>query len=85
VVLAGYQLDPDISSEIEALQKNLTMYRRLGVYTWLSQRSLWIFATIWTLVLALVSFGLAYVVSRDTPGRFLSCAPRWSGFRRRSE
>ncbi len=66
LVLAGYQLDPEISSEILSLQKNLTMYRRLGVYTWLSQRSLWIFAVIWTLVLGLMSFGLAYFVSRDT-------------------
>jgi nitrogen fixation/metabolism regulation signal transduction histidine kinase len=64
LILAGYQLDPEISSEIEALQKNLTMYRRLGVYTWLSQRSLWIFAGLWSLVLGLVSFVLAAVVSR---------------------
>jgi nitrogen fixation/metabolism regulation signal transduction histidine kinase len=66
VIVAGYQLEPDISAEIVALQKNLTMYRRLGVYTWLSQRSLWIFAALWTLVLGLVSFALAYVVSRGT-------------------
>jgi two-component system nitrogen regulation sensor histidine kinase NtrY len=65
LILAGYQLDPEISSEIMALQKNLTMYRRLGVYTWLSQRSLWIFAVLWSLVLGLVSFALAYVVSRS--------------------
>jgi two-component system nitrogen regulation sensor histidine kinase NtrY len=65
LILAGYQLDPEISSEIMALQKNLTMYRRLGVYTWLSQRSLWIFAALWSLVLGLVSFALAYVVSRS--------------------
>jgi nitrogen fixation/metabolism regulation signal transduction histidine kinase len=65
VILAGYQLDPEISSEIMALQKNLSMYRRLGIYTWLSQRSLWIFAALWSLVLGLVSFGLAYVVSRS--------------------
>lgn len=64
VILVGYQLDPDISSEIVALQKNLSMYRRLGVYTWLSQRSLWIFAVLWSLVLGGVSFGLAYLVSR---------------------
>ena len=64
VMLAGYQLDPEISAEIVALQKNLSMYRRLGVYTWLSQRSLWIFATIWSLVLGVVSFGLAYLVAR---------------------
>ena len=64
VILAGYQLDPEISSEIMALQKNLSMYRRLGVYTWLSQRSLWIFAALWSLVLGLVSFALAYFVSR---------------------
>ncbi|HSQ60073.1 MAG TPA: ATP-binding protein [Acidobacteriota bacterium] len=65
VVLTGYQLDPEVSSEIEALQKNLTMYRRLGVYTSLSQRGLWIFAALWTLVLGLASFGLAVVVSRS--------------------
>lgn len=64
VILAGYQLDPEVSSEIEALQKNLTMYRRLGVYTWLSQRSLWIFAAIWSVILGLVSFLLAALVSR---------------------
>ncbi len=64
VILAGYQLDPEISSEIVALQKNLSMYRRLGVYTWLSQRSLWIFAGIWSLILGAVSFGLAYLVSK---------------------
>lgn len=66
LLLTGYQLDPDISAEIQALERNLTMYRRLGVYSWLSQRSLWIFAGIWALVLGLASFGLAYVVSRDT-------------------
>jgi nitrogen fixation/metabolism regulation signal transduction histidine kinase len=66
VLLTGYQLDPAISSEIQALERNLTMYRRLGVYSWLSQRSLWIFAGIWALVLGLASFGLAYIVSRDT-------------------
>ena len=66
VVLAGYQLDPEVSSEIQALERNLTMYRRLGVYSWISERSLWIFAGIWALVLGLVSFGLAYFVSRDT-------------------
>lgn len=64
LILAGYQLDPEISGEIEALQKNLTMYRRLGVYTWLSQRSLWIFAAIWSLALGLLSFLLAALVSR---------------------
>lgn len=64
VILAGYQLDPEISEEIVALQKNLSMYRRLGVYTWLSQRSLWIFAALWSLVLGAVSFGLAYLVAR---------------------
>jgi two-component system nitrogen regulation sensor histidine kinase NtrY len=64
LVLAGYQLDPEISAEIEALQKNLTMYRRLGVYTWLSQRSLWIFAGLWSLALGLLSFLLAALVSR---------------------
>jgi len=64
VILAGYQLDPEVSSEIEALQKNLTMYRRLGVYTSLSQRGLWIFAALWTVILALVSFLLAVAVSR---------------------
>ena len=64
VIVAGYQLDPEISSEIVALQRNLSMYRRLGVYTWLSQRSLWIFAAIWTLVLGAVSFALAWSVSR---------------------
>jgi len=63
-ILTGYQLDPEISSEIVALQKNLSMYRRLGVYTWLSQRSLWIFAVLCTLVLGVVSFGLAYLVSK---------------------
>ena len=65
LILGGYQLDPEISAEIEALQQNLTMYRRLGVYTWLSQRSLWIFAVLWSLVLGIVSFVLAYVVSRS--------------------
>jgi len=64
LILVGYQLDPEISSEIEALQKNLTMYRRLGVYTWLSERSLWVFASLWSLVLGAVSFFLAVVVSR---------------------
>ena len=63
-ILTGYQLDPEISSEIVALQRNLSMYRRLGVYTWLSQRSLWIFAVLWSLVLGVVSFGLAYLVSK---------------------
>ncbi|HEY3157046.1 MAG TPA: ATP-binding protein [Candidatus Eisenbacteria bacterium] len=66
MILAGYQLDPEISKEILALQQNLTMYRKLGVYTWISERSLWIFAAIWTVVLGLVSFALAYFVSRDT-------------------
>ncbi|HEV8128642.1 MAG TPA: ATP-binding protein, partial [Candidatus Eisenbacteria bacterium] len=61
----GYQLDPEISSEIEALQKNLTMYRRLGVYTWLSERSLWVFAGLWSVVLGLLSFFLAVLVSRS--------------------
>jgi nitrogen fixation/metabolism regulation signal transduction histidine kinase len=65
LILAGYQLDPEISSEIEALQKNLTMYRRLGVYTWLSERSLWVFAGIWSVVLGLISFLLAALVSRS--------------------
>jgi nitrogen fixation/metabolism regulation signal transduction histidine kinase len=65
VILAGYQLDPEISSEIVALQRNLSMYRRLGVYTWLSQRSLWIFASLWSLVLGGVSFALAWAVSRS--------------------
>ncbi|HEY6221333.1 MAG TPA: ATP-binding protein [Candidatus Eisenbacteria bacterium] len=64
VILTGYQLDPEISSEIVALQRNLSMYKRLGVYTWLSQRSLWIFAALWSLVLGAVSFGLAYLVSK---------------------
>jgi nitrogen fixation/metabolism regulation signal transduction histidine kinase len=64
VILAGYQLDPEISSEIVALQRNLSMYRRLGVYTWLSQRSLWIFAALWSLVLGAVCFALAWAVSR---------------------
>src|SRR5437667_396507 len=64
MLLAGYQLDPEISKEILSLQKNLVMYRKLGVYTWISERSLWIFAGIWTLVLGLLSFGLAYLVSR---------------------
>ncbi|MGE5176649.1 MAG: ATP-binding protein [Hyphomicrobiales bacterium] len=64
LILAGYQLDPEISAEIVALQKNLTMYRRLGVYTWLSQRSLWIFAGIWSVALAFLSFLLAALVSR---------------------
>jgi nitrogen fixation/metabolism regulation signal transduction histidine kinase len=68
VLLGGYQLDPEISEEIVALQKNLTMYRRLGVYTWLSQRSLWIFAALWSVVLAAVSFGLAYLVARGIAG-----------------
>ena len=63
-ILTGYQLDPEISSEIVALQRNLSMYKRLGVYTWLSQRSLWIFAGLWSLVLGAVSFGLAYLVSK---------------------
>ncbi len=66
MLLAGYQLDPEISNEILALQKNLTMYRKLGVYTWISERSLWIFAALWTLILGLLSFGLAYFVSRGT-------------------
>jgi|SRR5688572_1158138 len=65
LVLAGYQLDPEISSEIEALQKNLIMYQRLGVYTWLSERSLWVFAGLWSLVLGAVSFLLAVLVSRS--------------------
>jgi two-component system nitrogen regulation sensor histidine kinase NtrY len=65
-ILAGYQLDPEVPAEILSLQQNLTMYRRLGVYTWLSQRSLWIFATLWTVGLGLVSFALAYFVSRGT-------------------
>ncbi|HTM01074.1 MAG TPA: ATP-binding protein [Candidatus Omnitrophota bacterium] len=65
LILAGYQLDPEISSEIEALQKNLTMYKRLGVYTWLSERSLWVFAGLWSVVLGLVSFFLAALVSRS--------------------
>src|SRR2546422_11168979 len=66
MLLAGYQLDPEISKEIVALQKNLVMYRKLGVYTWISERSLWIFAALWTVVLGLVSFALGYLVSRDT-------------------
>jgi nitrogen fixation/metabolism regulation signal transduction histidine kinase len=66
LLLAGYQLEPEISAEIQALERNLTMYRRLGVYSWLSERSLWVFAGIWTLILGLVSFGLAYLVARDT-------------------
>lgn len=66
LLLAGYQLDPEVSAEINALERNLTMYRRLGVYSWLSERSLWIFAGVWALVLGLVSFGLAYLVARDT-------------------
>lgn len=66
LILAGYQLDPEISAEILSLQKNLTMYKRLGVYTWLSQRSLWIFAVTWTVVLGLTSFAFAYFVSRAT-------------------
>ncbi len=66
LLLTGYQLDPDISAEIQALERNITMYRRLGIYSWLSERSLWIFAGIWALVLGLASFGLAYFVSRDT-------------------
>lgn len=65
LILAGYQLDPEISSEIEALQKNLVMYKRLGVYTWLSERSLWVFAGIWSLVLGAVSFFLAALVARS--------------------
>lgn len=68
VILTGYQLDPEVSSEIVALQKNLSMYRRLGVYTRLSQRSLWIFAGLWSLALGAVSFGLAYLVSRGIAG-----------------
>lgn len=64
VLLTGYQLDPEISSEIEALQKNLIMYRRLGIYTSLSQRGLWIFAALWTLTLGILSFALAVLVSR---------------------
>jgi nitrogen fixation/metabolism regulation signal transduction histidine kinase len=76
ILLAGYQLEPEISAEISALERNLTMYRRLGIYSWLSERSLWIFAGIWTLILGLVSFGLAYLVSRDTarPVQELSAA-----------
>jgi len=66
MLLAGYQLDPEISKEILALQKNLTMYRKLGVYTWLSERSLWIFAALWTVILGLGSFVLAYFVARGT-------------------
>src|SRR6185503_17983788 len=66
MILAGYQLDPEISKEILALQKNLTMYRKLGVYTWITERSLWIFAALWTLILGAVSFVLAYFVSRGT-------------------
>ncbi|HZE19815.1 MAG TPA: ATP-binding protein [Candidatus Angelobacter sp.] len=66
MILAGYQLDPEISNEILALQKNLTMYRKLGVYTWISERSLWIFAALWTLILGTLSFVLAYFVSRGT-------------------
>ncbi len=66
MLLAGYQLDPEISKEILALQKNLTMYRKLGVYTSLSERSLWIFAALWTLILGAMSFALAYFVSRGT-------------------
>lgn len=68
VILAGYQLDPDVSSEIESLQKNLTMYRRLGIYTSLSQRGLWIFAALWTVVLGVISFALAVWVSRGIAG-----------------
>ena len=64
VILTGYQLDPEVSSEIESLQKNLTMYRRLGIYTSLSQRGLWIFAALWTVILGLLSFVLAVAVSR---------------------
>jgi len=64
VILAGYQLDPEVSSEIEALQKNLTMYRRLGIYTSLSQRGVWLFAALWTIILGLVSFTLAVLISR---------------------
>ena len=66
MLLAGYQLDPEISKEILALQKNLAMYRKLSVYTWISERSLWIFATLWTLILGVMSFALAYFVSRGT-------------------
>jgi two-component system nitrogen regulation sensor histidine kinase NtrY len=66
MLLAGYQLDPEISKEILSLQKNLTMYRKLGVYTWISERSLWIFAVLWTLILGILSFVLAYFVSRGT-------------------
>jgi len=66
MLLAGYQLDPEISNEILSLQKNLTMYRKLGVYTWISERSLWIFAALWTLILGILSFVLAYFVSRGT-------------------
>ncbi len=65
MLLAGYQLDPEISNEILSLQKNLVMYRKLGVYTWISERSLWIFAALWTLVLGIISFSLAYLVSRS--------------------
>jgi two-component system nitrogen regulation sensor histidine kinase NtrY len=65
LILAGYQLDPEISSEIEALQKNLTMTKRLGVYTWLSERSLWVFAGLWSVILGAVSFFLAALVSRS--------------------
>jgi nitrogen fixation/metabolism regulation signal transduction histidine kinase len=71
VVLAGYQLDPEVSSEIEALQKNLTMYRRLGIYTSLSQRGVWLFGILWTLVLALLSFALAVIISRSIAGPVL--------------
>jgi len=66
MLLAGYQLDPEISKEILSLQKNLTMYRKLGVYTWISERSLWIFAVLWTIILGVLSFVLAYFVSRGT-------------------
>ena len=66
MLLAGYQLDPEISKEILSLQRNLTMYRKLGVYTWISERSLWIFAVLWTVILGALSFVLAYFVSRGT-------------------
>ena len=66
MLLAGYQLDPEISKEILSLQKNLVMYRKLGVYTWISERSLWIFAALWTVILGLFSFVLAYFVARGT-------------------
>ncbi len=82
LILAGYQLDPEISSEIEALQKNLTMYKRLGVYTWLSERSLWVFAGLWSLVLGAVSFILAVLVSRSIAKPILALE---SGMERVSE